>query len=137
MPVIYTIDAAQRLLFIRCLGNVGLRDLLHHFKALERDPKCPDYLDVFLDLSETESIPDAEEILVIADQVSHGMRRIRFGACAIVARRDAIFGLMRMFEARAERAFRVTCTFRTAQDADQWLAANRSSAFFHPPSRAV
>ena len=114
---------------------MGLEDILHHFKALERDPKCPDQLDVFLDLSETESVPDAEQILIVADRLLHGIKRIRFGACAIVAGHDAVFGMMRMFEAMAERAFRVTGTFRNASEAEIWLAANRSPAYSERPYR--
>jgi hypothetical protein len=29
-----------------------------HFRALEQDPDCPDALDVFLDLTELDSIPE-------------------------------------------------------------------------------
>jgi hypothetical protein len=132
VPVVYSIDVANRVLRTRCVGNVKLQDVIHHFRALDRDAKCPDRLDVFLDLSEADSIPDADQISTLADQLRNRRSRIHFGACAIVADRDALFGMMRMFEALAERSFRLTCTFRSAAEAESWLQAQRSLGA--PPS---
>ena len=54
--------------------------------------------------------------------------KIRFNACAILACRDALFGMMRMFEVLAEDSFRVTRTFRTATEAETWLVSQQSPA---------
>lgn len=129
MPVIYSIDAAQGFIRTRCIGQVKLQDVIHHFKALERDPKCPRHLDVLLDLSENESVPDATQVAAVADLLARVRLRIQFGSCAIVAPRDALFGMMRMFEAMAERSFRISCTFRTLAEAEAWLARNRTSSY--------
>jgi hypothetical protein len=60
------------------------------------------------------------------------MRRIRgqvrFGACAILASRDALIGMMRVFEVMAEECFRATCTFRGASEAEAWLVWQQSFA---------
>ena len=49
-------------------------------------------------------------------------------ACAILACRDALFGMMRMFEVLAQDSFRVTRTFRTATEAEAWLVSQQSLA---------
>jgi hypothetical protein len=43
--------------------------------------------------------------------------RVRFSACAIIATRDAFFGIMRVFEVMGEEYFRVMRTFRVANEA--------------------
>ncbi len=51
--------------------------------------------------------------------------RVKFGACAIVAPRDAMFGMMRMFEVFAQKSFRATAVFRTLAEAEAWLATQQ------------
>jgi hypothetical protein len=51
---------------------------------------------------------------------------------AILAHRDALFGMMRMFEALAEQYFRVMQTFRVATDAEAWLISQQSRADHNP-----
>ena len=46
----------------------------------------------------------------------------------IVANRDAVFGMMRVFEVMAEEYFRVTRTFRVADEAEAWLLWQQSLA---------
>lgn len=128
MPVIYSIDVPLNLIRTRCVGSVKLQDVLHHFKALERDPKIPKYLDVLLDLTENETLPDAGQVAAVADAVAAMRLRIQFGACAVVAPTDALFGMMRMFEAMAEGSFRITRTFRSIAEAETWLATHQPVA---------
>ena len=52
--------------------------------------------------------------------------RVSFGACAIVAKRTVLFGLMRMFEMFAEGRFRTTGVFDTVDEANQWLESQRA-----------
>jgi len=56
--------------------------------------------------------------------------KVRFDACAILASGEALFGMMRVFEAQAEEFFRVTRTFRIATEAEAWLTrmAGRTQA---------
>ena len=128
MPVTYKIDADKRTVRTKCIGPVTLLEVIEHFRTLEQDSECPDLLDVFLDLSEVESVPETSEISTVINEMKRVRGRVRFGACAIVAHRDALVGMMRVFEAMAEECFRVTCTFRVSNEAEVWLVSQQSLA---------
>ncbi len=125
MPVTYTIDTKERVIRTRCIGMVTFAEVAEHFQALARDPACAEGLDVLLDVSEVNSLPDASQIRAVALELKKIQKNGKFGACAIVAPRDAIFGMLRMFEVMAQEYFRVICVFRASSDAEAWLASQR------------
>jgi hypothetical protein len=135
VSVTYKIDANKRTVRTKCVGPVTLQEVIDHFRSLEQDPNCPDLLDVFLDLSELDSLPDTRQISTVINEVKRIRGEVRFGACAILASRDAVIGMMRIFEVMAEECFRVTCTFRVAIEAETWLVSQQSVAD-HKPDRA-
>jgi len=133
VPVTYQIDPHSKTIRTKCAGNLTLPEVVEHFKTLERDPECPRHANVFLDLSEVSSLPETRQLSVVVTEMKKIRSRVRFEACAIVASRHALFGMMRMFEALAEELFRVTGTFRIAAEAEAWLASQRSPAQSGPP----
>ena len=128
MPVTYTIDTKERLIRTRCTGMVTFAEVVEHFRELERDPECAEGLDVLLDLSETKSLPDARQIQAVSYELQKVQKNVRFGACAIVAVRDALFGMLRMFEVMAQDRFRVICVFRATSEAEAWLVSQRQQS---------
>ena len=128
MPVTYTFSADRRTIHTRCAGLVTVQQIVEHFRSLERDPICPSQLDVFLDLSELEvtSIPHSRDLSGIVLEVKRIEKRVRFGACAIFAPGEAIFGMMRMFEIMADTQFRTIRIFRDPTEAQSWLACEQS-----------
>jgi hypothetical protein len=102
--------------------------VIGHFRELERYSECPDHLDVFLDLSGQTSIPMKENLQEVAIEIERVRAGVQFDVCAIVARTDALFGMIRMFEVFVERYFRESCVFRTRREAKAWLAARRAKA---------
>jgi len=126
MPIEYEIDHERHLIRTACTGNVGLESVLQHFRALAGEPELPDPLDVLLDLGPVTSVPDADQIQVVAAEVASLLDRIRWGVLAIVATRDLVFGVSRMFEARAEESFSAIRVVRERAAAEAWLAAERS-----------
>ena len=134
MPVTYTIYADKRTIRTRCVGFVTVDDVIDHFRILAADPQCPEELDVFLDLSEMKSLPAADKLAMVVAEMKRVQSRVRFGACAIVAPTDAAFGMMRMYEVLAEKLFRVTHPFRTAPEAEEWLASQQRGTHETPPS---
>lgn len=126
MPVTYVIDHQEKLIRTRCVGNVLVGEVVNHFRTLERDPNCPDRLDVFLDLGETTSLPFTAEITAVAQEINRVKNKVRFGACAVVASSDALFGMIRMFAVLAGAYFTEIRVFRVASEAEAWLAAQRS-----------
>jgi hypothetical protein len=87
---------------------------------------CLDRLDVVLDLSETTSLPESSQLQIVRQEVKRVSEHVRFGACAIIASGNALFGMMRMFEATTEEYFDAICVFRSAAEAKAWLTARRS-----------
>ena len=125
MPVTYTIDTKERVIRTRCIGMVTLAEVAGHFQELEGDPGCVEGLNVLLDLSEVESLPDSNQIRAVVLELKKIQKKVRFGACAVVAVRDALFGMLRMFEVMAQDYFRVIRVFRATTEAEVWLASQR------------
>ena len=128
MSVTYNVDADKRRVRTKCVGSVTLHEVIDHFRTLQQDPDCPDRLDVFLDLSDVDSLPETGQLSTVVSEMKRIRSRVRFGACAILASRDAVVGMMRVFEVMAEECFRVTCTFRVADEAEAWLVSQQSFA---------
>jgi hypothetical protein len=128
MPVTYEIDKTKQIIRTRCAGNVTFEEVIGHFPELERDPDCPDRLDVLLDLSDLASLPQSDQLRAVSHEIDRVRGRVRFDACAIVASKDAVFGIARVFEVFAEEGFRVTRVFRTVDEAEAWLASQQSPA---------
>ena len=128
MPVTYVIDTEEKLIRTRCIGNVTLNEVIAHLRTLEGDPVCPDSLDVFLDLSETTSLPLSGQISAVTVEFSRSKKKVRFNTCAVVATRDALFGMLRMFSVVAGPYFTAIHVFRGASEAEEWLASQISLA---------
>jgi hypothetical protein len=136
MPVTYRIDTTKRVIYTQCIGNVTLDEVYDHFRQLKRDPGCLERMDVLLDLSETASIPDSQQIRDVSDQIGRIHQAVRFDACAIVAVSDVLFGMSRMLEVFAEDWFRATHVCRARADAEAWLTS-RSALINQRSSEAV
>jgi len=120
MPITYEIDAARSLIRTTCFGHVRLQDVMAHFDELQRDPNRPDRLDVLLDLRDMAAPPEAPQLQAVADRVSL-VEGLVFGACAIVASKESMFGMARMFEVLARPYFAELRTFRDVAAAEEWL----------------
>ena len=120
MPITYEIDRSRNLIRTTCFGTVRLPDVMAHFDALQRDPDRPDRLDVLLDLRDIDSPPAAPQLQAVADRVSL-VDGLVFGACAILATRESVFGMARMFEVLARPYFAAIKTFRDVAEAERWL----------------
>jgi hypothetical protein len=127
MPITYRIDTQEKVIRTRCFGVVTFEEVVDHFRTLERDPECPESLDVLLDVSEMSSVPKPGNIRNVPYEVARIRDKVRFGACAIVAGNDAIFGMLRIFAVMAERYFRVISVMRSAAEAEAWLVSQRET----------
>jgi hypothetical protein len=123
MPVTYRLDVAAPLIHTRCVGDVTLDEVIEHFATLSRDPACPERLDVLLDLTDMTSVPESGELRAVTTEIARVRPRIRFGWCAIVASKEALYGMARMFEVFAEQYFSATRVFRSVDLALTWLAS--------------
>ncbi|HEY8156458.1 MAG TPA: hypothetical protein VII72_20170 [Myxococcota bacterium] len=126
MPIQHEIDRERCLIRTACSGAVSLDEVLQHFRALEAERNLPDPLDVLLDLSAIETVPESDQILRIAAEIGRLLGKVRWGLCAIVATRDLVFGVSRVLEARSEEFFAASQVFRDPAAAEDWLVSERS-----------
>lgn len=124
MPVLYQIALGTGLIHTRCVGEVTFPEVLDHFRVLEADPDFRDGLDVLLDLSELASWPTPDQLQAVGGRLERIQPQVRFGACAVVAPRDVLFGLSRMFMAVAAEHFERMNVFRDFDEAERWLRSS-------------
>lgn len=127
MPVTYQIDPASRIIRTTCSSPLTLADVLGHFRALKQDPTCSGDLDVLLDVSAADALPQTHQFPAITGEIAAIRDKVQFGACAIVATRDAMFGMMRIFEVLANPYFRAMGVFRGLVEAEAWLSEQRTT----------
>lgn len=123
MPVTYSVDTATKTIRTTCSRPLQFAEVMDHFRRLKEDPVCSGSLDVLLDVSDADLVPQASQLGAVSAAVSLVRKNVQFRACAIVASRDAMFGMMRMFEVLAGDYFSATRVFRTMDEAEAWLAA--------------
>jgi hypothetical protein len=71
MPVTYQLDRESGFIHTRCTGDVTFEEVLGHFRELEADTSIPARLDVLLDLSEMQSLPESDQLKSVATEVNH------------------------------------------------------------------
>ncbi|HEY3897175.1 MAG TPA: hypothetical protein VGM54_01085 [Chthoniobacter sp.] len=123
MPVRYVIDPQRQRIHTTCDGFVTFEEVCQHFEELRRNPEFRERLDVLLDLTSLTSIPTAEQLRGVVEQVALTGGRWRFGACAIIAADEALFGVVRFLEVYAIDVFTGTKVFRIADEGERWLAS--------------
>jgi hypothetical protein len=126
VPVVYAIDPGSSSIRTTCTGEVGFDEVVAHFRELEGNPSLPARLDVLLDLSACRTLPESGQVRSIAGEVARLQSKLRWGACAIVAPRDAMFGMSRMFQVLVEACFSSSRVFRELGEAERWLASVRA-----------
>lgn len=125
--ITYRVDANKRLVHTTCVGLITFEQVVGHFRELQRDPGCPDRVDVFLDLREVTSLPESGQLSAVSNEIASIRERVAFDLCAIVAQGDELFGMMKIFEVVAGRYFRKISAFRVAAEAEKWLTWQRLS----------
>ena len=124
MPVTYHIDTETRTIRTTCSQPLQFAEVIDHFRCLKEDPACSGPLNVLLDVSEADLVPQASQLGAVSAAVSSVRSKVQFQACAIVATRDAMFGMMRMFEVLAGNYFSAMRVFRKMDEAEAWLASH-------------
>ncbi|MBW2397174.1 MAG: hypothetical protein JRG95_23235 [Deltaproteobacteria bacterium] len=121
MPLHFRIDEEAGLVITTAEGRVSAEDLVAHARELAKTPNRP--LRELVDFSETveitlptEAVSDAARFLRDEDQNAAGSR------VAMVAKADAVFGMMRLFEAYRAHSGVLIRVFRNRDDALRWLA---------------
>ena len=128
MPITYQIERTgpgRGIVRTTCSGVVTFSQVMEHFEVLRADPERPDTLDVLLDLCGVETLPDRGQVRAVAEKMGQLPPRVGWGSLAVVAHRDVVFGVSRMFQTLSQGVFESTHVFRSIEDAETWLSANR------------
>jgi len=128
MTVSYQVDREFSLIRTRCAGDVTFAEVKDHFRELERDASLPARLDVLIDLTEMQSIPESDQLKSLVSKVERLQGKLTWGSCAIVANRDVLFGMSRMFQVFVDAHFVNARVFRKLDEAERWLSSLRSPA---------
>jgi hypothetical protein len=128
MPVTYSIDLSTRTIRTTCSNPLTFTEVIEHFRTLYEDPVCAGYFDVLLDVSTADAVPQGGQIGAVSAQIAAIREKVQFGFLAIVATRDAMFGMMRMFEVLAGAHFRATGVFRNSGEAEAWMKAHQMAS---------
>jgi hypothetical protein len=108
------------------MGNVTFDEVIEHFKELATDTSLPARLDVLLDLSQMESIPESDQLRSVAGEFDQFESKVEWGTCAIIASSDVLFGMSRIFQVFSEARFTHSNVFRSREEAERWLGSVRS-----------
>jgi hypothetical protein len=122
VPVTYEIDRDAFLIRTTCSGHVIFDEVDAHFRELAVVWERTSPFDVLIDLTECTSLPSIWELRAVVSRVADLGGRKSFGACAIVATREILYGVLRMFEVFAESKFGAIRVFRSKAEAESWLS---------------
>jgi len=121
MSLSYVYDPESGILRTRCTGSVTLEETLAHFEQVMSDPGVPAGCKALLDVSRLEALPETRQLRSAADALDQLPKPPRSQPWAIVAGRDAVYGLSRMFQVFLEQAGIASRVFRTEEEAEHWL----------------
>ena len=127
VPITFSIDTQGSLIRTIGSGNVTPAEVNAHFTELSNVWPRGAKLDVLLDLSGCTSLPEIPQLRAVVSRIQMFGGRKRFGVCAIVASRELLYGLLRVFELLADQRFMAVRVFRNEPAAMVWLR-ERSSA---------
>jgi hypothetical protein len=119
MPISYHIDKNQAAVFTTVSGTVDDEELVGHARALSSDPEVQlasvSLID-FRDVEEIDTSPDGvRRVVLIFREIGYAPKS------ALVADRDATFGMARMYELMRGDAVSDVQVFREVDEAKKWL----------------
>ena len=127
MPVTYSIDIARRLIRCACTSPMTFEEVINNFRALGIDPACSGRMDSLVDLTAADLLLDSGQLRHAALEIKALMPKAQFVRLAIVTDRDAMYGMMRVFQAFASDQFDEIRVFRKLNKAESWLQSNESA----------
>ena len=145
IPISYTIDAEHGLVLSIGRGIVTARELFEYLDDQVDDPAVPLPLRDLHDLSRVERLePVGHDLEKIIEDMRHDPMRFADARLAIVAIKDHVFGMSRMFQLLTEHSPMVeelrqkglgpeAKVFRDHAEAREWLLAARQGGSRTPP----
>jgi len=121
LPLHFRIDREAEIVWTWAEGTVTADDLVEHARALTKTPDRPRW--ELADFSDRAEIPVATEtVRAVAGLLSREDVNRPGSRLALVAGNEAMFGMLRLFEAYREHSNVEICVFRDREEALRWLA---------------
>lgn len=122
MCYLINIDGAQKLARIIARGKVNVLELKDIYSELIKHQDWQAGFDILCDYRSIEDFDvSSRDIDEITDWQTSIDGMIGNGQCAVVASRDSIFGMSRMWEMISAERSQHICVFREMDDAMSWL----------------
>ena len=106
-----------------CNSPLTFAEVLDNIRGLKVDPACQGRLHALVDLSTADLVMDGDQLRIALAELNTLRPRTQFDMLALVATRDAMYGMMRMFEVIAAPYFGTIRVFRVVSEAEAWLAS--------------
>jgi hypothetical protein len=117
-----TIDREQRLARVIARGKVNVLELKDIYSELIKHRDWQAGFDILCDYRSIEDFDvSTQDIDEIAEWQTSIDSMIGNGKCAVVASRDSVFGMSRMWELISAERSQHICVFRELDDAMSWL----------------
>ena len=118
MTTSYRIDKSLGMIFSSASGVLTDDDLRGHQRAVLADPDFDPHFSQIWDFQGVEDVEVSSETLrLLAESKSYSAESKR----AVVAPRDVLYGMARMFQMLHEEAPEAFRVFRTSDEARAWL----------------
>lgn len=126
---IITIDTEQKLARIIARGKVNVLELRDIYSELIKHSEWRAGFDILCDYRAIDDFDvSTRDIDEIAEWQTSIDNMIGNGKCAVVASRDSVFGMSRMWEMISAERSQHICIFRDLGNAESWLGIpNRES----------
>jgi hypothetical protein len=121
MPVSWEVDADRGQIRTHCSADTTFEEVMSHLRELRSLPALPRPLDVFLDLRDIRNLPTLDQLETVAGTTGALTPDLGWGAMAIVATSDVVFGTSRIYEALVHHYFEDVRVFRDPVEADAWI----------------
>jgi hypothetical protein len=128
MPIAYTVDRENRIVFASPYGTLTKNDMFRYQVEVWRDPGVAGYNEC-IDMTGVKDLEggSSDDMMALAEFSASMDNRGNPSKLAIIAEQDLFFGLGRMYE--AYRAMQRIVTkrvrvFRTREEAMEWLKSD-------------
>jgi hypothetical protein len=117
-----TVDREQRIARVIARGKVNVLELRDIYVELIEHSDWQAGFDILCDYRGIEDFDvSTQDIDEIAEWQTSIDNMIGNGKCAVVASRDSVFGMSRMWEMISAERSQHICVFRELEDAELWL----------------
>ena len=120
MPISIAIDESRRRIHVTVHGDFSYADAVSYLEQ-RRDRGLLGYA-ALIDCGDADTGLTTDEIRSLVELRRRLMGEQPIGPTAIVAQRDVLFGMLRMYQILTDDAVSLHVT-RTLDDAERWLAA--------------